>query len=305
MLSHSQLPISYWSYAISTAVHIVNRLPTPNLQNLSPSELLFHSRPDIKHLRTFGCDCFPLLKPYNNHKLQPHTTSCIFLGYPAYTKGYIFLDPITSRIYISRNVLFNETDFLSSQSLSTSPNCVSSGQSLSTDPHLHQFSPFVHLSPLTSPTMSPTSTPHSHPTQSMPLSSSRQSLSSLPISTVPLSSTSQSPQSQPSESQPVHLSIPPVLSPSSVLDPSTTIPHVTSTVQVPLTTNSHPMVTRSKNGISKPKAMLAKTESKAASGSTKAAKPDYTITKPPSFKVVVQHPQWCKAMDEEFATLQR
>lgn len=124
MLSHSQLPISYWSYAISTAVHIVNRLPTPNLQNLSPSELLFHSRPDIKHLRTFGCDCFPLLKPYNNHKLQPHTTSCIFLGYPAYTKGYIFLDPITSRIYISRNVLFNETDFLSSQSLSTSPNCV-------------------------------------------------------------------------------------------------------------------------------------------------------------------------------------
>ena len=41
MLSHSQLPTSYWSYAISTVVHIVNRLPTPNLQNLSPQELLF------------------------------------------------------------------------------------------------------------------------------------------------------------------------------------------------------------------------------------------------------------------------
>ena len=36
MLSHSQLPPSYWSYAISTAVHIINRLPTPNLDNLTP-----------------------------------------------------------------------------------------------------------------------------------------------------------------------------------------------------------------------------------------------------------------------------
>ena len=94
---------------------------------------------------------------------------------------------------------------------------------------------------------------------------------------------------------------PPVLSPSPISDPSTTVSHVTSAVQVPSTTNSHPIVTRSKNGIYKPKAMLAKT----ASGSTKAAKPDYTITKPLSFKIAVQYPQWCTAMDEEFAALQR
>ena len=79
MLSHSKLTTSYWSYAISTVVYIVIRLPTPNLQNLTHWELFFHSTPDITHLKTFGCTCFPLLKPYNNHKLQPHTTSCIFL----------------------------------------------------------------------------------------------------------------------------------------------------------------------------------------------------------------------------------
>ena len=31
MLSHFKLTTSYWSYAISTVIHIVNRLPTPNL----------------------------------------------------------------------------------------------------------------------------------------------------------------------------------------------------------------------------------------------------------------------------------
>ena len=69
MLSHSQLPPSYWLYAISTAVHVINRLSTPLLKNLTPSELLFKSKPDITHLRSFGCVCFPLLKPYNSHKL--------------------------------------------------------------------------------------------------------------------------------------------------------------------------------------------------------------------------------------------
>ena len=112
MLSHSHLPISYWSYTISTATHIINRLPTPILNNLPPWEVLYKTKPDIKHLRIFGCTCSPLLRPYNSHKLQPHTKPCLFLGYPTYSKGYICLDPTTHRIYITRHVLFNEFKFL-------------------------------------------------------------------------------------------------------------------------------------------------------------------------------------------------
>ena len=134
MLSHFKLPTSYWSYAISIVIHIVNWLPTPNLQNLTHWELFFYSTPDVTHLRTVGYACFPLLKPYNNHKLQPHTTSRIFLGYPAYTKGYICLDPVTSRIYISRHVLFNEIEFLSPQSLSIGSILAQSGPTQSFHP---------------------------------------------------------------------------------------------------------------------------------------------------------------------------
>lgn len=61
------------------------------------------------------------MRPYNAHKLLPHTTTCIFLGYPVHTKGYICQDPLTSRIYISRNVHFNESKFLYPQPLSTGP----------------------------------------------------------------------------------------------------------------------------------------------------------------------------------------
>uniref|UniRef100_A0A2N9FTU5 Integrase catalytic domain-containing protein n=1 Tax=Fagus sylvatica TaxID=28930 RepID=A0A2N9FTU5_FAGSY len=94
LLSQSKLPLSYWSYAISTAAHIINKLPTPNLGNQSPWDALYQVAPDLSHLRTFGCECFPLLTPYNSHKLLPKTTPCVFLGYPLHTKGYYCLDPV-------------------------------------------------------------------------------------------------------------------------------------------------------------------------------------------------------------------
>ena len=112
LLSHASLPLVHWTYAITTAIHLINRLPTPKLSHKSPWEKIFHKSPDISHLKTFGCLCFPLLKPYNTHKLQPRSIPCIFLGSPAYSKGYICLDPKTYRIYISRHVLFNEAEFL-------------------------------------------------------------------------------------------------------------------------------------------------------------------------------------------------
>ena len=54
-------------------------------------------------------------------------------------------------------------------------------------------------------------------------------------------------------------------------------------------TNTHPMVTRSKAGIFKPKAYA-----------TKPSPIDYTLTKPLTYKIAAQFPQWCTAMDEEF-----
>jgi transposase InsO family protein len=111
LLSQSTLPMSYWSYAISIAAHLINKLPTPNLSNKSPWETLYHTLPDLTYLKTFGCQCFPLLTRYTAHKLYPKTAPCIFLGYPTHSKGYYCLDLTTLRLYVSRHVLFNENTF--------------------------------------------------------------------------------------------------------------------------------------------------------------------------------------------------
>jgi exosortase/archaeosortase len=51
------------------------------------------------------------LRPYNNHKLSFRSTQCVFLGYSSMHKGYKCLDGAIGRIYISRDVVFNESLF--------------------------------------------------------------------------------------------------------------------------------------------------------------------------------------------------
>ena len=129
ILSHSKLPTTYWSYVISTVEHLINRLPTPLLHSLSPWELLFNAKPDLLHLKVFGCTCFPLLKPRNTHKFQPHTSPCVFLDYPPYSDGYRCLEPHSHRIYVTRHVLFNQHDFSALTQVSTSQSSASPSNS--------------------------------------------------------------------------------------------------------------------------------------------------------------------------------
>jgi transposase InsO family protein len=81
LLSHAHMPLRFWDDAFQTACYLINRFPTHVLQNKSPFEKLFHSIPDYFFLKTFGCACWPNLRPYYSHKLQPRYLQCVFLGY--------------------------------------------------------------------------------------------------------------------------------------------------------------------------------------------------------------------------------
>jgi hypothetical protein len=74
-------------------------------------ERLFKSPPNYCMLKIFGCACWPHLRPYNKHKLEFRSKPCVFLGYSSLHKGYKCLDMETGRVYISRDVIFDEADF--------------------------------------------------------------------------------------------------------------------------------------------------------------------------------------------------
>ena len=79
---HMCVPKSYWSDAILTACHLINRMPSTVLGGqipytvLSPDAPLFHLRPKI-----FGCVCYVHILGPGSEKLDPRSIKCVFLGY--------------------------------------------------------------------------------------------------------------------------------------------------------------------------------------------------------------------------------
>jgi hypothetical protein len=102
------MPLKYWDEAFLAATYIINRLPSKVIGLSTPLEKLFKEKPNYTGMHTFGCASWPNLHPFNDHKLQFCSKQCVFLGYSNLHKEFKCLDVAGGRVYISRDVVFNE-----------------------------------------------------------------------------------------------------------------------------------------------------------------------------------------------------
>lgn len=133
LLIESSIPSHFWCEALFTAAYLINQLPSPTLNNVSPFHKLFGHHPTYSHLRTFGCVCFVHLLSHERKKLTPQSIRCAFLGYSTTQKGYVCYDPNIRRIKISRNVVFFEKQSFFTQDTAVSPPVFSVLPNFSTD----------------------------------------------------------------------------------------------------------------------------------------------------------------------------
>jgi len=68
LLFQSKLPPSFWSYAILHVVFLINRVPTPLLDNQSPYFILHNQLPDISLFKVFCCLCYA--STLHNHRTK-------------------------------------------------------------------------------------------------------------------------------------------------------------------------------------------------------------------------------------------
>jgi histone deacetylase 1/2 len=111
LLAHASMPLKFWDEAFLAATYLINRTPSKVLNYVTPLERLFNQTPDYTSLRVFGCACYPNLRPYNRHKLEFRSKQCVFLGYSNLHKGFKCLEISSGRVYISRDVVFDENEF--------------------------------------------------------------------------------------------------------------------------------------------------------------------------------------------------
>jgi phage gp46-like protein len=89
MLHAVGLPLLFWEYAVLTAVYLRNRSPTRALTDAASYEAWRGDKPDLSHLRVFGCRAYRHLDRTKRSKLQPQSISVIFVGYAAEAKAWL------------------------------------------------------------------------------------------------------------------------------------------------------------------------------------------------------------------------
>ena len=111
LMTDANLSSMFWYHAVSHATFLINRMPCRNLQMKSPYQILFGQNPEIHHLRIFGSAVYPLLRPYNENKLQHRSAQCVFLGFVMGYKGVVCYNLSTKKLLLSIHVIHDEEIF--------------------------------------------------------------------------------------------------------------------------------------------------------------------------------------------------
>jgi hypothetical protein len=87
MMSQSDLPLSFWGYALETTTFTLNRVPSKSIIK-TQYEMWTGKTPNLSFLKIWGSEVY--VKKLQSNKLTPKSDNCIFMGYPKETLGYYF-----------------------------------------------------------------------------------------------------------------------------------------------------------------------------------------------------------------------
>lgn len=108
-LKEMNLPRKMWGEAIRHSIYILNRVPTRALTNMTPYEARYGRKPNLGYVRIFGCLAYMKTQGRSVQKLEDRSKKVVNLGKEPGTKGYRLYDPVDKRVWISRDVTFDET----------------------------------------------------------------------------------------------------------------------------------------------------------------------------------------------------
>lgn len=80
ILVDASLNETFWAGAAFTVVHLIKRVPCLEKSAISP-EVWTNSKPDLSHLRVFGCKALVHVSKEKRTKLKPNSVKCMLVGY--------------------------------------------------------------------------------------------------------------------------------------------------------------------------------------------------------------------------------
>ena len=108
MLSEKQVPKNFWPEAVNWTAHVLNRSPTLAVKGVTPEEAWSGVKPNVDYFRVFGCIGHVHVPDNKRKKLDDKSFQCVLLGVSEESKAYRLYDPVSKKIVVSRDVVFEE-----------------------------------------------------------------------------------------------------------------------------------------------------------------------------------------------------
>lgn len=108
ILKHMRVPNFLWGEGVRHSTYLINRVGTKALELSTPYEVLKGRKPNIEHLKVFGCVGYAKVNAPHLKKLDDRSRALVHLGTEPGSKAYRLYDPTSRRIVVSRNVIFEE-----------------------------------------------------------------------------------------------------------------------------------------------------------------------------------------------------
>jgi hypothetical protein len=122
ILHGQHLPSKLWAEILDAIRYLYTIGPIRALKDSTP-DMVFRSTPEssstshqvslpnIEHLRILGCVAYTHINKQLRTKLDPKSIKCIHVGYGDDCKAYRIWNPKTDKVFYSRDVIFDETQF--------------------------------------------------------------------------------------------------------------------------------------------------------------------------------------------------
>jgi hypothetical protein len=108
MLHDQTLSLYLWVETSVDALYLQNRSPHKILGRKTPEEAFTGRRPNVEHIRIFGCLTYSHVPFEKRTKLDPTAQQGIQVGYSEVSKAYRIYIPSQQRVVVSRDVRFEE-----------------------------------------------------------------------------------------------------------------------------------------------------------------------------------------------------
>jgi hypothetical protein len=117
MIYDQDLPMCLWAKTTMALVYVQNRLSHSALGLKTPEEIFTRKKPEVSHLKIFGCLVFIHIPKEKRNKLDPSGKKGIFVGYCEVSKAFRIYILGHHHIEINRDVTFDEDTTLKKSKL--------------------------------------------------------------------------------------------------------------------------------------------------------------------------------------------